>query len=417
MTKKIPLLIVHYGDNWIRGSEVCLMNMIDSLDNRYVPIVWTNNPAFADYAEANHIIVEQSEFPELVCLHSGQRKIDWNNWCLLFNKARYLIRKHHIKLIHVNSGAPCQWMASAARATHTPIVAQLHCEYNLHDRFTLGLHTVPNIITVSHAISQSLLEEGYEQHRLHVVHNGVPVTSKEDIEPVNIREELGINEDAKIILSVGSLIERKGVDRLISTIYRLREEGINAHLVVIGDGECKTLLEQFAQAINVEDYVHLIGEQNNVNAWLHGGANLFISGARSEAFGLVLVEAALAGIPVIAPATGGIVEVIKDRKTGLLYPNNKDAVEHITQRATSILYDQEYGQELAAAGLTHAQQHFSVENNVSHIEAVYEHVLLQPGQHKSVFSVFRCALRPLKTVWKKHIINRFFVRGARYENC
>ncbi|MGR5118054.1 glycosyltransferase [Vibrio astriarenae] len=417
MNKKIQLLIVHYGDNWIRGSEVCLMNMIESLDDRYEPVVWTNNPALANYANANQIRVEETEFPTLVSLYSGQRKLDWSQWCVLYNKARYLIRKYHINLIHVNSGAPCQWMSMAARTTHTPMVAQLHCEYNLHDRFTLGLHAVPNIITVSHAVSQSLLDEGYGKHRLHVIHNGVPAQNADDIETLDIRQQLGINPEAKIILSIGSLIERKGFDRLISSLYHLRAQHIDCHLVIIGGGENQALLEQFADAIHMQDYVHLVGEQDNVASWLHGGADMFISGARSEAFGLVIVEAALAGLPVIAPATGGIVEVVKDRETGLLYPNTKDAVDHITHLASSIIYDPDYGQELAVAAKTYAERYFSVENNVSHIEAVYERVLMQPNQHRTIFGVIARCLRPIKTLFRKHLVARFLNRGASYENC
>ncbi|MDR9827887.1 glycosyltransferase [Vibrio sp. FNV 38] len=417
MTNKINLLIVHYGDNWLRGSEVCLINLIESLDDRYVPILWTNNPALVEYAKTNHIRVEETQFPRMLSLQSNERTFDWSQWCVLYNKARILIRKYHINLVHVNSGAPCQWMTMAAHTTKTPLVAQLHSDYNLHDRFTLGLHAVPNIITVSHAISTSLLDEGFDKHRLHVVHNGVPSQDCSEVESINIRQKLGIADSAKIMISIGSLIDRKGFDRLISAAYKLREQDIDCHLVIIGDGENKTLLKQFAQAIDMQDYVHLVGEQSNVPAWLAGGADMFISGARSEAFGLVIVEAALAGLPVIAPATGGIVEIITDRDNGLLYPNTQDAVDHIVQRVSSIIYDPSYGQNIANAGKVNAQRHFSIENNVSHIEAVYENVLLEPKRHRSVFAMFKCTLRPFKTLLTKHIVGRFINRGADYENC
>ncbi|NMT19214.1 glycosyltransferase, partial [Vibrio parahaemolyticus] len=71
-----------------------------------------------------------------------------------------------------------------------------------------------------------------------------------------------------------------------------------------------------------QERVHFVGEQHNAGAWMCGNADAFISGAYEEAFGLVLGEAALAQLPIVAPKTGGIPELFEHNHSALLYQNS-----------------------------------------------------------------------------------------------
>ena len=68
----------------------------------------------------------------------------------------------------------------------------------------------------------------------------------------------------------------------------------------------------------LQNKVSLIGERDNAIGILRGTADLFVSAAREEAFGLVFAEASLAGLAIVAPNVGGISDVVVDKKSGLL---------------------------------------------------------------------------------------------------
>lgn len=417
MTNQVNLLIVHYGEDWIRGSEVMLVELLDGLDTRYKRFLWTNNPSLAQQVASKGIHVEFTPFPTLCSLYPKKRKLDLGTAISLYQRGRALISEHNIDLIHVSSGAPCLWMTLVAHQSQTPILAHLHCPYPLHDRLTLGLHAVPTTLCVSQAAAKPLLDEGYSLQRMHIIHNGVTDPDLHSIPSMDIRAHLGLEPKAKVLLSVGSLIARKGFDRLITAISTLNQQGISHHLVIIGEGPERQNLVAFARAANVEHLVHLVGEQNNVPRWLRSGVDIFISGARSEAFGLVLVEAALAKLPIIAPSTGGIVEVIGHQHTGLLYPNDQQAIEKICQHVNCLSNNPVYALRLAIRARNHAKQHFSIEKNIEQIEHVYQQLLEAPLERRPLLSLAFLWLKPLKTVVQKHCLPRFFIQGSRYEKC
>jgi len=90
MAKRI--LFVHYGDNWIRGSEKCLLDLIHYLDNRqYQPYVWTNNPALLNELDKSYVPGEASDFALLLGWKAP--KYDVTEWFRLFKKACAIIER------------------------------------------------------------------------------------------------------------------------------------------------------------------------------------------------------------------------------------------------------------------------------------------------------------------------------------
>ncbi|GAK86838.1 glycosyltransferase SypI [Vibrio ponticus] len=176
MNKVKKILFVHYGEDWIRGSERCLLDLITHLDSeRFEPIVWTNNSMLIPHLEEAQVDYHIDNFPILLGWHSP--KADINSWVNLVNKGKNLIQLNQIDLVHVNSAAPCQWMSLAARMCQCPMITHLHSDYLSRDRATLGIHLSPYVITASNAISQNILRDGFPQTRIKVVHNGIDVAS------------------------------------------------------------------------------------------------------------------------------------------------------------------------------------------------------------------------------------------------
>ncbi|MCX9562228.1 glycosyltransferase, partial [Vibrio cholerae] len=180
MAVRKNVLFVHYGDNWIRGSERCLIDHLLHLDrSRFLPFLWTNNPMLHEEISKMGIHSVLSPFPILLGWKAPRFQLF--GWWNLVNTAKTLIKNCKIDLIHVNSAAPCQWIGKAANETGTPWLAQLHSDYPARDRLTLALHRVPNIIAVSYAITDKLMSDGYPAERIHVIHNGIDT---ERLEPL-----------------------------------------------------------------------------------------------------------------------------------------------------------------------------------------------------------------------------------------
>ncbi|NOH98656.1 glycosyltransferase family 4 protein [Vibrio sp. 99-70-13A1] len=372
-TKRI--LYVHYGDNWIRGSEVCLINLIDSLNKeRYTPFLWTNCPALLHHYEGHNITSELSAFPLIGGWQSP--RFDTVSWCHLVKHAIHYIKTYGIDVIHVNSGAPCQWMCLAARICQVPLVTQLHSHYQLRDRFTLGLHMSPHIVCVSDAISKELLSDGYPKNKLSVIPNGVSMNFKRY---VNVRQTLHIPDNAFVFATVGSLIIRKGVDLIIQALKHISPAG-NIHLVVIGEGEERKNLETLVSKLGLSDNVHFVGEQSNVSNWLVGGVDAFVSGAREEAFGLVLAEAGLAKLPVVAPQVGGIPEFIKHEITGLLY-SPKNPIIDMASCMLALISNVSLRSRLAENLYQLASTRLTIESNTHALESLYARITHEPSSH------------------------------------
>lgn len=107
-------------------------------------------------------------------------------------------------------------------------------------------------------------------------------------------------------------------------------------LVIIGEGSERSVIEQYISKHNLSDNVFLTGSVIEAARFLKA-FDLFVLASKSESYGYVLVEAGLAGIPVIATAVGGITDIIENKKTGLLI--KPDSVAELTTALTTMLTD------------------------------------------------------------------------------
>lgn len=384
------ILLVHYGDDWIRGSERCLLDLVNYLSSKdYNLLVWTNNRTLCKQLELMNIKNELHQFPLLFGWRAPH--FDAVSWLNLIEYGCKLIEQENIDLVHVNSAAPCQWMIAAAKIKHVPLVTQLHCSYPVRDRLTLGLHASPHVIAVSKHVALPLVKDGYPRANLNVVYNGIDTHKLSAQAQVDVREKLAIPEKDFIFATVGSLIHRKGIDRIMTALRHLTLEHPNARLVVIGDGPLRNKLQAQADYLRLSHRIHFVGEQTNVVGWLKG-CDAFISGARREAFGLVIAEAALANIPVIAPQEGGIPEFVKHGETGLLYTNR--GINCMTKAMRLIISKPKLGRRLADNAHTYIVTKHDLSVTCRAIERVYLSIMDTSSQH--ALGVLRTLL-PLKT--------------------
>ncbi len=205
--------------------------------------------------------------------------------------------------------------------------------------------------------------------------------AKTDIVPLGIapgpthapRADLWPEGTGLRLLGVGRLSRYKGFDALIEAMPELAD----ARLLLIGAGECEREWRALAERRGVAARVAFAGALDDDQlAGAYAAADAFVlpSLDRGEAFGLVLLEAMRAGLPVVASAIAGsgVGFVVDDGTTGLLVPpGDRDALVAAIGR----LRDADLRTRLGAAGRARWQQAFSLEHSVRAVRAIYRRVL------------------------------------------
>jgi glycosyltransferase involved in cell wall biosynthesis len=220
------------------------------------------------------------------------------------------------------------------------------------------------IIAITNALSRFQVERvGLPRKKVEVIHYGL------DAPPAAWGKNPADNvpADARVLLAVCRLEPQKGVDVAIRALPEVVGRHPDARLVVLGEGPQRAQLEELARSLGAP--VHLLGRVPDVAAWLRR-AEILVHPVRWEGFGLALLEAMLASLPVVATRVSSIPEIVVDGETGLLVaPDDSTALATALNR---VLDDPDgYG----PAGQARARQEFSVARMADRTLAVYESVL------------------------------------------
>lgn len=224
------------------------------------------------------------------------------------------------------------------------------------------------VIAITDALARFNVERvGLPGEKMRVVHYGLDHAPADDGLP-----SPELPAEARVVVAVGRLVEQKGHDVAVRALGRLRARHPGAVLVVLGEGPLRGQLEQLAADLGISSSVILPGNVPGVGAWL-ARAEAFVHPARWEGFGLVLLEAMLAGLPVVATRVSSIPEVVSDEETGLVVPPDDDAA--LSDALDALLSDPARCTRMGARGLERAREEFSVRRMVDGTLAVYEEAL------------------------------------------
>ena len=218
------------------------------------------------------------------------------------------------------------------------------------------------IVAVSHFTQDHLTEEmGLDEAKIELIYNGVDLDRFTDqTKPQDFLDRYRLS-GKKVVLTVGRLIERKGIDRVIEAIPEILISVPNLHYVIVGDGPYKPKLEALVDEVGVRDHVTFTGLVDQDALVAHYGiCDLFVLPNRqlpdgdTEGFGLVFLEANACGRPVIAGKAGGTADAVRDGYNGLMVDGNNS--EEIAQAIVRILNDPDFYEKLRLGGLEKAQK-------------------------------------------------------------
>jgi glycosyltransferase involved in cell wall biosynthesis len=348
----MKVLFVHYGDDWIAGSEIALLEMIRGLAQRNIePFLWCNAPAMQQAAQTSGIPVRRDDFAHYFDYSSPP--FSPVRYLGLVKKATALISETGAELVCCNSAAPAQWMSLACWRKRVPWLIAMHSPYLRRSRYVLGMHLADEVVAVASAIARPLIADGMDPSRIRIVHNGFDETRLMQGEAKALRAELKIPADAIVGAIAGSLIRRKGHDILFAAMKLLPTPAF--HVLVIGDGPERLSFEAEAGGLPV----HFLGRRNDLGVILRDGADFLVAPSRQEAFGRVIIEAAFAGIPAIGADVDGIPEAILDEVTGILVPPESPAA--LAHALSGLIADPASRRRLGQAAQKRAREQFSIE--------------------------------------------------------
>ncbi|HEY0847304.1 MAG TPA: glycosyltransferase family 1 protein [Noviherbaspirillum sp.] len=201
---------------------------------------------------------------------------------------------------------------------------------------------------------------------------------------LDARQYLGIDRDEFIILQLGRMVPRKGVDNVIrAAAILLHQYQIPVRLLIVGGNAEQPdpvatpelgRLMALAQTLGVEQAVTFTGQRRRDQLrYYYSAANVFVTTPWYEPFGITPVEAMACGTPVVGTAVGGIKTTVVDGETGYLVPpNDPDA---LAERLAWLYRRPHLAQRLGWAGMRRAYQHFTWSNVAAQLVNVYESVL------------------------------------------
>lgn len=214
---------------------------------------------------------------------------------------------------------------------------------------------------------------GYSPDKVRTVYNGVDIAQwpVSKVERHEKRLGLRLGKDDILVGSVGRLDAQKAQGVLVEAVARLK----NRHpvkCVIIGDGPKRASLEAQVRRRGLEKHVWLLGERDDVTAWL-SSFDLFALPSLWEGLPNALLEAMAMGLPVVASAVDGVGEVVKDDENGLLVHPKDPGL--LADKLAALAGDPQARARLGGAAKRTIAERFTLLRMIADYEAAYSEVL------------------------------------------
>jgi glycosyltransferase involved in cell wall biosynthesis len=325
----------------------------------------------------------------VVTLEDGSRAELWRQ--VLLRDPAPLARRlapHRPALVHAHFGVEGVYALPLARALGAPLVTTFHGFDATVRARALWLSRKPSwihyamarrrlaadgerFLCVSDYIRQRLLAIGFPRERTRTHYIGV------DTEALTPGRE---PRDPQLILHVARLVPKKGTALLIAALARLRPTHPEAQLLIIGAGPLRAHLQARAAAAGVGGQVRFLGARprEEVLAWMGRAAllcqpSLAAPSGDREGLGMVLLEAAARGLPVIASRSGGMPEAVRAPEAGRLVAEGDD--RELAAVLGELLGEERRLQAMSAAARQWVCERFDLRRQTEALEAIYEELL------------------------------------------
>lgn len=195
-------------------------------------------------------------------------------------------------------------------------------------RNRLAVSSMRFVVAVTRSLAQRFCRyNGVPPGKFRVIPYGADVTAMDQIttqQVAELRQQLGFGPRDVVIGSVGRLVEQKDYPTQLRAFALAAARVAGLRMVIAGDGPLKSSLQQLARDLAIADRVHFANTVHDVPALLRS-VDIFTLASKFEPFGVALLEAKAAGLPIVATAVGEIPGIITEGESGVLVPSGDSA--------------------------------------------------------------------------------------------
>ena len=292
-----------------------------------------------------------------------------------FSLARRLRRERGITLIDAHFGYPDgaaavylgRWLKLPVTITLRGTEVPHSRQPRLRQRLSKALRNADRVFSVSDSLRKLALSLGVAPDKTQVVGNGVDLTRFEPMDRTAARQQLGLPEHAQILISVGALVERKGMHRVIACLPDLLKLHPDLHYVVVGaagpEGDMRAELDAQVARLGLAARVHFLGSiAPDELKWPLSAADVFVLATRNEGWANVFLEAMACGLPVVTTDVGGNAEVVCRAELGTVVPfDDQPALQLALHQALSRQWDSRVLRDYAIANAWEQRVHTLVD--------------------------------------------------------
>ena len=288
-----------------------------------------------------------------------------------------VIGKRRPNLFHVHSrrGADL-WGAIAARLVRTPSIVTRRVD-NPESRLATKLkyRSFDKVITISEGIKRVLISQGVPECHIECVRSAIDVSEYgKKCRKKWFRSEFGLPKECLIIGMVAQFIARKGHKYMLKAFEEIHEEYPNTFLIFFGRGPLETEVKSQVAQKGLMNKVLFAGFRKDI-ANLLPCLDILVHPALMEGLGVSLIQAAASGVPIVATKVGGIPEIVRHNKNGLLVPPKESG--RLAKALRRLLSDNRLRSRLGIGGRSLVQEEFSIDTMVEGNLRIYKQLLGQ----------------------------------------
>jgi len=289
-----------------------------------------------------------------------------------------LLRRERIDIVHAHLWDANLLAALASPLAGLPVLVAHEHMWSFEGRpFRVATerHVISRIASVMACVSefnrrQMVEVEKIAPDRIRVLPNGIPPLAPATGH--DVRAELGIPADARLVGAVAVARREKRLDVLLDAVARLDGSAPNVHVAIAGYGGSRgelPALEQQATSLGIRDRVHFLGLRRDIPDLL-AAFDVACLSSDFEGQPLSVMEYMAAGKPIVSTNVGGLPEMIRDGVEGLLVPRRDPGA--FSEALKRQLLDRPAAVAMGAAALERQRKEFSLETAVARVEALYD---------------------------------------------